>query len=257
MTPALTALVLALSAVAVPAKAPERATIGAGVVRPLFPATPEVERDGVQVAAFRLDRTPVTHAEFLTFVQADPRWRRDRVPRLFADARYLSAWAAPDALGAQVDPRAPVTQVSWFAAKAYCAARGGRLPTEDEWERAAMASETAADGSKDPAFAQRILDWYAKRNEARAVGAGTPNFWGVHDLHGLVWEWVYDFNASMITNDRDASGKFCGAGAAGSQNRNDYASFMRVAFRSSLRADYTTENLGFRCAADAPARSPR
>jgi formylglycine-generating enzyme required for sulfatase activity len=223
--------------------------VGPGVFRPQFPATPQIAKDGVPVAAFRLDRVPVTNAEFLAFVTSHPKWRRDRVARIFADSGYLANWAAPDALGPDLDPKAPVTRVSWFTAKAYCAARGDRLPTEDEWEFAASASPTAPDGRDDPAWAQQILTWYSQPNTARPVGQTPPNFWGVQDLHGLVWEWVYDFNGSMVASDRDVSARFCGAAATGSQNKDDYASFMRLAFRSSLRADYTTANLGFRCAA--------
>jgi formylglycine-generating enzyme required for sulfatase activity len=77
----------------------------------------------------------------------------------------------------------------------------------------------------------------------------------VHDLFGLVWEWVLDFNSAMLTTDaRNAGTKdslaFCGGGAINATDKANYPSFMRVAFRSSLRADYTTNNLGFRCAAD-------
>ena len=79
---------------------------------------------------------------------------RDRVPRVFADDGYLSHWASPMGLGADVDDRQPVVRVSWFAAKAYCAARGARLPTEAEWEMAASASRTAANGHDDPAWRQ-------------------------------------------------------------------------------------------------------
>jgi formylglycine-generating enzyme required for sulfatase activity len=44
---------------------------------------------------------------------------------------------------------------------------------------------------------------------------------------------------------------FCGAGALRATDVNDYAAFMRVAFRSALQADFTGRALGFRCAADA------
>lgn len=44
--------------------------------------------------------------------------------------------------------------------------------------------------------------------------------------------------------------RFCGAGAVTAADKNDYASFMRIAFRSSLKAGYTAGSLGFRCARD-------
>jgi formylglycine-generating enzyme required for sulfatase activity len=226
------------------------------VYRPLYPASP-AERL-VAVRRFYLDATPVTNAEFLDFVSAHPEWRRDRVPRLFADEGYLKHWGATDALGGEVRPASPVTNVSWFAAKAYCAARAARLPSEREWELAALASENARDASADPAFVARILDFYARPALAASlsdVGAGKPNLYGVYDLHGLVWEWIYDFSASLVAVDSREKGeadrnRFCGATGASAQSPSDYAAFMRVAFRSSLEASYTTSRLGFRCAAD-------
>ena len=232
-------------------------TIGAGTYRPLFPASPG-ERE-VAVDAFLLDRTPVTNAQFLAFVLASPRWQRGEVKRLFADADYLAHWATPTALGA-APAEAPVVRVSWFAAKAYCGWRGARLPEEREWELAALASERDHDGSDEPAWRERILAWYAKPSPEvlPVVGAGKPNAWGVHDLHGLVWEWVYDFGAALVAaDDREKGdadrGKFCGAGAALATDPADYGTFMRLAYRSSLQASYTTPNLGFRCARDVPA----
>ena len=74
-----------------------------------------------------------------------------------------------------------------------------------------------------------------------------------------MWEWVLDFNSTLISED-SRTGKdpdrllFCGSGAVGSRDRNDYASFMRIAFRSALSPRYTTASLGFRCARDAPAK---
>ena len=68
---------------------------------------------------FRLRAEPVNNAEFLAFVKTHPAWRRDRVPPVFADGRYLSQWIGPDQLGPDALPRQPVTQVSWFAAQAF------------------------------------------------------------------------------------------------------------------------------------------
>lgn len=235
---------------------PGMSGVGPGLYRPQFPASPS--EAVVNVPRFFLDRTPVTNADYLGFVRAQPKWRRSRVKRIFADGGYLESWRGDLDLGsAHAD--APVTGVSWFAAKAYCAWRGRRLPTEREWELAAAASATSADGMSDASFRVEVLGWYQERGRAAPgpVGRGTPNYWGVFDLHTLVWEWVGDFSASLVALDareRDDGDKsrFCGAGAALAADTTEYAAFMRIAYRSSLEASYTTRLLGFRCAKDAP-----
>jgi formylglycine-generating enzyme len=242
------AAILVLSSVA--AAAPVR--VGPGVYRPVFPAS-DGERE-VAVVAFRLDRTQVTNAEFLAFVRTHPEWRRDRVRPLVADDRYLSHWKTPDALGS-ARPDAPVIRVSWFAARAFCAARGGRLPVEKEWELAAAASATSRDASRDPAFQDRILAWYAELAPATLPAVGrTTNAWGVSDLHGLVWEWIEDYSGALVGADSRSGGTFCGGASARSSDPAGYATFLRFAFRSSLEGRSTTAVLGFRCAYDEVRR---
>src|SRR5262249_3715022 len=162
-------------------------------------------------------------------------------------------WKSADALGPDVDPEQPVTMVSWFAARAYCASRAMRLPTEAEWEHAAAASRTQPDGSADPAWRAEILRAYSRPSPARLprVAQDPPNFWGIHDLHGVVWEWVLDY-ASAVTSFASGSDRlrFCGAAGSAASDATDFAAFERVAFRSSLHANYTLRGLGFRCAAD-------
>ena len=99
------------------------------------------------VAAFTMDRTPVTNGEFLNFVRHHPEWQRNRVPKLFADPDYLSHWQAPDRLGGQIGAQQPVTRVSWFAARAYCEAAGRRLlppGPNGSWSRQPMKSVSDA-----------------------------------------------------------------------------------------------------------------
>jgi formylglycine-generating enzyme required for sulfatase activity len=215
----------------------------------------EDRKNGVDIAPFELMRTPVTNGQFLQFVQAHPQWRRDRVASVLADGRYLAHWPAPTKLSGDAQALQPVTQVSWFAAEAYCQSQGARLPTWSEWEYAAAADESRADARKDPAWRERILSWYSRpsNKELPRAGLQPANVYGVQDLHGGVWEWTQDFSSLLVSGDNRNQGdaddtRFCGAGALSMDDRDNYAVLMRVAMLSSLEANDTTVNLGFRCA---------
>jgi sulfatase modifying factor 1 len=226
-----------------------------GVYRPMFRA--ETDPQEVPVKAFALDILPVTNGDFLEFVRANPRWQRSQVKRIFADESYLKHWAGDLDSGTNAPANVPVTQISWFAAKAYAQWKGKRLPTVAEWEYAAAASPTRADGDNDAGFKLQILGWYSTPAMAKlpAAGSDRTNYWGVHDLHGLLWEWVADFNTAMVTGDaRGDTGLdrqlYCGSGSQGARDVQNYPAFMRYGFRSSLKANYCIHNLGFRCAKD-------
>lgn len=233
--------------------AAERLRVEGGTFAPFFA---EPDAPAVRVASFWLDRGPVTQAEFARFVESHPAWAPGGPPAIFADEGYLRSWAgrlaasiqAGDALGDQ-----PVTWVSWFAASAYCAAAGGRLPSEAEWELAASARSEA----ERDAQTQLLLRWYSQpgRVGLRRVGEQGADARGFYDLHGLVWEWVFDFNASMVAGARRGAeeritGLFCGGASVSARDPRDYAAFMRYAMRSSLTGRYTARNVGFRCAYD-------
>ena len=237
---------------ALPAVAADYAALPGGRFASVLPA--DGKQAPAQLAPFRLRTEPVTNAEFLAFVKAQPQWQRGRAPAVFADGRYLSHWASPTALGDAALPAQPVTRVSWFAAQAYCESEQARLPTWYEWEYAAAADATRADARGDAAWRERVLSWYSRpSNVALPAVGGAPDVHGVRDLNGLVWEWVDDFNALMVASDNRDQGdpdtfKFCGAGAITMQQRENYATLMRIAMLSSLDAVDTTNNMGFRCA---------
>ncbi len=234
----------------------EMVRISAGSYKPLYEtATGALD---VEVAAFDLGVQPVTNAEYLAFVRANPTWQRSAVAPLFAEDGYLRDWAGDTDLGHNALPASPVVDVSWFAARAYAEWVGARLPTTDEWEYAASASATRIDGRSDPAFVRTILARYSRPTPRPlpAAGQGAPNVWGVRDLHGLVWEWTGDTASSLVTSDSrnssDAdSRRFCAAGAVGASDFHDYAAFLRYGFRGGLEAQFTVPNLGFRIARDA------
>lgn len=210
-------------------------------------------RNRIKLKPFRMDKTPVTNEQFAAFVRTHPQWGRDRAPRLFVDKNYLVHWRSHDSPDS-AQRRQPVTQVSWYAARAYCEARGARLPTWYEWEWAAAASETHKDARNDPQWKQQILAWYSRTTGEGLpdVGAQAPNVYGVRDLHGVVWEWVEDFNGMLVSGDNrrqsepDAT-RFCGPGALTMEQKEHYAILMRIAMLSSMQASYTTTTMGFRC----------
>ncbi len=225
-------------------------TIKGGVYIPLY----GVDTTAVGVNSFYLDIYPVTNDQYLTFIKEFPSWKRSKIKGLFADGNYLMDWTDDESFEAKLQPNSPVTNVSWFAAKKYCQCQGKRLPSMDEWEFAAMADETTADARKKETYNKYILGWYESRNTySKIIGSTFKNYWGVYDLHGLVWEWTSDFNSVLISGesrkdvDKD-SNLFCGSAAVGASDLMNYAAFMRYAFRGSLKANYSVRNLGFRCA---------
>jgi sulfatase modifying factor 1 len=213
----------------------------------------DADKGPTPVASFALRVLPVTQGEFLQFVKKQPQWQRQNIALTFADASYLQDWKTPLKLHDDSSEPRPVVNVSWFAAQAFCESEGGRLPTWLEWEYAAAADATRTDARRDPQWLSRILGWYARpASTAPAPVGGERNVYGVRDLHGLVWEWVDDFNSLLVSVDSRAQGdpdklQFCGAGAISLQDRDNYAVLMRIALLSSLKASDSTSSLGFRC----------
>jgi len=228
-------------------------SIKRGAYVPLYGTT---DNKPVEIAAFEMDVYPVTNAQFVTFLKKYPAYTRSKMKGIFADKSYLSHWQSDYDYGKNNLSTAPVTNVSWFAAKKYCECQGKRLPTMDEWEYVAMADEKRIDARTKEDFNKYIMSWYEKpKTYANPIGQTYKNYWGVYDMHGLVWEWTADFNSIFLSGesrkDKDTDKNlFCGSGSVNASDLMNYAAFMRYAFRGSLKARYTTKNLGFRCADD-------
>lgn len=226
------------------AHAVEMANIPGGSYRPLY-----LKKDTpmISVKSFQIDKTPVTNAEFAQFVKANPKWQRGNVSAKQAESNYLKQWDKNGPKAA--DANKPVTNVSWFAAHAYCAAQGKRLPTNDEWEFVGLASELQANGSNEPSYNRTILSWYENGSKGlKNIRQNKPNFYGVYDMHGLIWEWTSDFNSSQITSGTLKAADFCGSGAVNSSDPSNYAAFLRYGIRTSLQPNFVLHNMGFRCA---------
>ncbi len=144
----------------------------------------------VYVDAFYIDKYEVTNAQYKEFIDANPQWQKDRIPRKYHDGDYLKHW---DGNGYPSDKgNHPVVYVSWYAAMAYAQWQGKRLPTEAEWEKAARG---------DLAFKKYVWGNLLNANKANygesvggttAVGIYPANGYGLYDMAGNVWEWCLD-----------------------------------------------------------------
>lgn len=144
----------------------------------------------VRLPGYRIDRHEVTAASYDSCVAAGA-----CTPAHYTDGKCI-LWSAGGPRKVRVPPRYrspdyPVVCVSWRQARAYCRFRGKRLPTEAQWERAALAggSTVYAWGNEKPG-ASRCTP--AGQNHPSPVGSYPPNAWSLRDMTGNVWEWVYD-----------------------------------------------------------------
>ena len=94
----------------------------------------------------------------------------------------------------------PVGKMSWDNAVAFCRKLSDReetkyrLPTEAEWEYACRAGTTTAYSFEGEASELEQYAWYKPNSDDKthAVGNRSANSWGLHDMHGNVWEWCQD-----------------------------------------------------------------
>lgn len=185
-----------------------RATLGIARGSGRFGWDNEFERHTVDVPAFSIDRHNVTNGEFLEFLHAggyrEPRywsdadwqWReRERVEHPGFWLRREDGWYLRDMFAeVQLPLDAPV-YVSQAEASAYARWKGGRLPTEAEFHRAAYGTPEGTEreypwGDEEPGERHGNFDF--RRWDPAPVGSfpeGDSAF-GVSDLVGNGWEWT-------------------------------------------------------------------
>ncbi len=160
----------------------------------------------VEIEPFRIANAPVTNDEFLVFVQDEGygarrfwgkhgwEWRRRE------GATHPLFWRKSEGGWAEVSfgvesplrPKAPVTYVNRYEARAYCRWAGRRLPTEAEWELAASGYDKRRFpwGEQLPTPERANLDW----SHLGVVDVGDypdgDSMFGCRQMIGNVWEWT-------------------------------------------------------------------
>jgi iron(II)-dependent oxidoreductase len=161
----------------------------------------------VDLPAFRIGRFPVTNAEWQAFIEAggyeQPRWwsARGWAHRQEAGLERPLFWSADGSrrrfgLAEEIPADEPVQHVCFFEAEAYAAWAGGRLPTEQEWEKACAWDPVAGArrrwpwGPADPSPALANFGGDALRPAQVGAYPAGASAYGVEQLIGDVWEWT-------------------------------------------------------------------
>ena len=153
------------------------------------------------------------------------------------------------------DDRRPVECVSWNDCQDFLrqAGAGLRLPTEAEWEYASRAGSTKRFCFGDDEVALPEYAWFNTVGTSR-VGTKKANAWGLHDMHGNVYEWCADrFGAYPAEKVTDPSGPAEGELRALRGGCYRYSPRKcRSAYRGGGPVDRGFNNLGFRVALTVP-----
>jgi hypothetical protein len=204
-------------------------------------------KERISIASFRIDRFEVTNAEYADFLNSIKHHYDKEGKKLYdIDSHFSLIFVDKDKY--RVKPgmeKKPVTKVTWFGADAYCKCYGKRLPTEQEWEKAAR----SIDGRNYPwgnEFPTRehanfyYENFYIKPSD-RIVLENVDSFergkspYGIYNMAGNVFEW---------TSSKDDKGRFILRGGDWSSQPEQ----IKTTYRYYLNPNETNYTIGFRCA---------
>lgn len=155
----------------------------------------------VRLSEFRMDQYEVTKAEYDSCV-ADGACTRAH----YSDGRCIM-WTSsgPEKVRVPkhlISPGFPVVCVDWYQARQYCRYKKKRLPTEAEWEFAALGGgDRTYSWGDEPPGAERCPS--APRSSPVKPGRYAPNGYGLYDMTGNVWEWTSDRYAKDYYSESD------------------------------------------------------
>jgi tetratricopeptide (TPR) repeat protein len=190
-----------------------------------------------ELPEFWMDRTPVTDAEYKRFLDANP---KHPVPFVDEDWGRPYNWDRDSRSFPQNKADHPVVLVSWHDAVAYAEWAGKRLPTEEEWEKAARGT----DGHEFPWGSGRptpkLCNFGRIEGSTTSVGKYSPQGdspYGCVDMAGNVWEWT--------SSDYDTDTKVLRGGGWGAMG-----GVVGGTSRNNVTPDSRDFSVGFRCAGE-------
>jgi formylglycine-generating enzyme required for sulfatase activity len=204
------------------------------------------DRQKVSLPEFWVDRTPVTNTEFGRFVQSTgykTTAEQTGVGCACIDGKWKDVegadWQHPGGPGTDILDKAdqPVVQVTWEDAMAYAEWAGKRLPTEQEWEKAARGTDGREYpwGNQEPTH--ELCNFNHFERGITPVGKYSPQGdspYGCVDMSGNIWEWT--------ASDHEDGGKILRGGGW-----SHPAEYVRPVLRSAHDPDDRYDTDGFRC----------
>lgn len=215
----------------------------------------EMPRHQVTLSSFAIDIHPVTNEQFVRFLEAMGgekdsnhhdiiRMRDSRIKRSGGRLSIESGYA-----------KHPVVGVTWYGAVAYAKWVGKRLPTEAEWEIAALGGKEGALFSTGDDIEKNQANFFS--SDTTAVMSYAPNAMGLYDMAGNVYEWCYDwygynYYEVSVQEPENPMGPLQGVyrvlrGGCWKSLKED----LRCSRRHRNNPGTVNGTYGFRCAADA------
>jgi len=203
----------------------------------------ESGRVEVTLSNFKMDKYPVTQALYEQVMNTNPSHFKGE-DRPVEQVSWFDAVKFCNELSRQTGLE-PAYEIAGEQAKRKPKANGYRLPTEAEWEYACRAGTTGDHyGDLDE------IAWYEENSggESHGVGQKKANDFGLHDMLGNAWEWCNDwygdYPKGTVTDPTGVENGAYRVFRGGSWN--DFARYVRAAYRFRYSPDYRYINLGFR-----------
>lgn len=205
----------------------------------------------VYLDAYYMDVYEVTNAQYAACVQAGS----------CTPPQPTKSYTRSSYYGDSTYDDYPVIYVDWSQARAYCQWRGGDLPTEAQWEKAARGGLEGKQypwGDEDPVCQKGARngakfddDAGCNDTDTEPVGSYSPNGYGLYDMAGNVWEWVLDWYQETFYASSPAANP---TGPSSGEYRvvrggswSNVAGSVRTANRVRYDPSYRSDVRGFRC----------